>query len=232
MSSCADASAEPFYSVILPTYNEVGSIAYLLWLLLRALEGLRFEAIVVDDSSSDGTQDAVRSMQKVYGDDAIKLLVRPAKLGLGTAYKDGLRCARGDFVVLMDADLSHHPKYIPQMVRLQREAGCDVVVGTRYARGGGVAGWGLGRKVVSRGANTLAAVLLGARVSDLTGKCAARAGCQCCCRRVAWAAVVTRSGLLQQSQPCHFAALPLVFTLTPPTVLINLHQPTTVAARQ
>lgn len=69
----------------------------------------------------------------------------------------------------MDADLSHHPKYIPAMVAAQAASGADLVSGTRYARGGGVAGWGPRRKATSRGANLLAALLLRPGLSDLTG---------------------------------------------------------------
>jgi dolichol-phosphate mannosyltransferase len=79
---------------------------------------------------------------------------------LGTAYAFGLESATGDFVLLMDADLSHHPRHIPQMIEAQRQTRADVVSGTRYVSGGGVCGWGTRRKVISRGANTLATLLL------------------------------------------------------------------------
>lgn len=94
---------------------------------------------------------------------------RSGKLGLGTAYVHGLQHARGDFVFLMDADLSHHPRYIPDFIRAQAETRCDIVTGTRYALGGGVCGWDLRRKLTSRVANYIAATLLRPRVSDLTG---------------------------------------------------------------
>lgn len=69
----------------------------------------------------------------------------------------------------MDADFSHHPKYIPEMIRLQQTQGCDIVTGTRYRPGGGVYGWDFKRKLVSRGANFLATLALNPGVSDLTG---------------------------------------------------------------
>jgi dolichol-phosphate mannosyltransferase len=76
----------------------------------------------------------------------------------------------GDFVVIMDADLSHHPKEIPAMIAKQREGNYDVVSGSRYIESGGVAGWDLRRKLVSRGANYLATLLLATGgASDLTG---------------------------------------------------------------
>lgn len=127
------------------------------------------EVIIVDDNSPDGTQDIVHQLIKIYGADKIKLHARPGKLGLGSAYIDGLSKCTGEFVILMDADLSHHPKVIPEFIKKQRETGADVVTGTRYAHNGGVYGWDLNRKLTSRVANFLASVLLAPSASDLTG---------------------------------------------------------------
>lgn len=99
----------------------------------------------------------------------VALHARPGKLGLGTAYAHGLRFATGNFVVIMDADFSHHPRFIPRMVALQRAGQYDIVTGTRYAGDGGVFGWDLRRKLVSRGANLFADTVLRPGVSDLTG---------------------------------------------------------------
>ncbi|XP_039686792.1 dolichol-phosphate mannosyltransferase subunit 1 isoform X4 [Medicago truncatula] len=128
-----------------------------------------FEVIVVDDGSPDGTQDVVKQLQQVYGEDRILLRARPRKMGLGTAYIHGMKHASGNFVVIMDADLSHHPKYLPGFIRKQLETGADIVTGTRYVKGGGVHRWNLMRKLTSRGANVLAQTLLWPGVSDLTG---------------------------------------------------------------
>ncbi|XP_020595082.1 dolichol-phosphate mannosyltransferase subunit 1-like, partial [Phalaenopsis equestris] len=76
-----------------------------------------FEVIIVDDGSPDGTQDIVKQLQQLYGKERILLRARPEKLGLGTAYCHGLKHATGDFVIIMDADLSHHPKYLPSFIR-------------------------------------------------------------------------------------------------------------------
>ena len=124
---------------------------------------------MVDDASPDGTLQVAKSLQKVYGPSRIVLKPRAGKLGLGTAYVHGLRYATGNFVVLMDADMSHHPKFIADMVRLQKAGDHDIVKGTRYIGDGGVYGWDLRRKVVSRGANLLADTVLRPGVSDLTG---------------------------------------------------------------
>ena len=102
----------------------------------------------------------MRKLSKAFGQERVLLRSRPGKLGLGTAYAFGLQSAAGDFVILMDADLSHHPRHIPQMIEAQRQTNADVVSGTRYVGGGGVCGWGAKRKVISRGANTLATLLL------------------------------------------------------------------------
>lgn len=80
-----------------------------------------------------------------------------------------MKHAAGNFIFILDADLSHHPKFIPAFVAAQRAGGHDIISGTRYAAGGGVAGWSLRRKLVSRVANYVAGVLLSPRVSDLTG---------------------------------------------------------------
>ncbi|CAD6196876.1 unnamed protein product [Caenorhabditis auriculariae] len=118
--------------------------------------------IVIDDGSPDGTLKVAEKLQAEYGADKILLRPREGKLGLGTAYVHGLKHASGDFIILMDADLSHHPKFIPEMIALQQK-------NTRYVGTGGVSGWDLRRKVISKGANFLAQFLLRPGVSDLTG---------------------------------------------------------------
>ncbi|EPB71482.1 hypothetical protein ANCCEY_09419, partial [Ancylostoma ceylanicum] len=118
------------------------------------------QVIVIDDASPDGTQEVAERLQKEYGEDKIILKPREGKLGLGTAYIHGLKYARGEFIILMDADLSHHPKFIPEMIELQKKENVgdslDIVTGTRYALGGGVCGWDVKRKTISKGANFLA----------------------------------------------------------------------------
>ncbi|EFN57145.1 hypothetical protein CHLNCDRAFT_57362 [Chlorella variabilis] len=167
----SSSSKSAKFSVLLPTYNERENIPLIVYLLVETFEKneIDYEIIVIDDASPDGTQDVVRQLQREYGEDRILLRPRPGKLGLGTAYVHGLQSARGDFVILMDADLSHHPKYIPAMLKKQAATGCDIVTGTRYRQGGGVYGWNFKRKLTSRGANLLAQTLLQPGVSDLTG---------------------------------------------------------------
>ncbi|KAF8909935.1 dolichol-phosphate mannosyltransferase [Mucidula mucida] len=168
------------YSVILPTYNERTNLPIITQLLIDTFtaHALAFEIIIVDDASPDGTQDVARQLARAYGEDKILLRPRAGKLGLGTAYIHGLNFVTGDFVIIMDADFSHHPKFIPQFISLQEKHNLDIVTGTRYratskpsatCTPGGVHGWDLKRKLVSRGANFLADTVLNPGVSDLTG---------------------------------------------------------------
>jgi len=162
---------EDKYSVLLPTYNERDNLPIIIWLINKYFteSGYNYEVIVIDDGSPDGTLEAAKQLQKIYGEDKIVLRPREKKLGLGTAYVHGIKNATGNFVVIMDADLSHHPKFIPQFIEKQKEGDYDVVTGTRYAGNGGVYGWDLKRKVISRTANYVTQVLLRPGVSDLTG---------------------------------------------------------------
>ena len=205
------------YSIIVPTYNEQLNIAMLLALIVEAMEeGTKrkegrkispssstpssYEVIVVDDNSQDQTQQTIQKLQKIEKyRDVLRLKPRKGKLGLGSAYIHGLQFARGEFVILMDADLSHNPKAIPEFIRKQEEGDYDVVTGTRYLASSssslsissritnsssstkssrkskikeqecGVYGWDTRRKLTSRVANYLAHVLLNPGVSDLTG---------------------------------------------------------------
>ncbi|XP_026192126.1 dolichol-phosphate mannosyltransferase subunit 1 [Cyclospora cayetanensis] len=159
------------YSVILPTYNERENLSLIVYMLYETFttHKLKFEILVVDDNSPDGTAAEYRRLQQVLDPERLHLLQRPGKLGLGSAYADGLKQIKGNFVILMDADFSHHPKFIPDFIRKQKDTNCDVVTGSRYIPGGAVHGWSLRRKVISRGANFLAQLLLDPAVSDLTG---------------------------------------------------------------
>jgi dolichol-phosphate mannosyltransferase len=73
--------------------------------------GVKFEIVIIDDNSPDKTQEVIFEMQKLYGDDKVKLLSRPKKLGLGSAYIDGSKLCKGNFIIIMDADFSHHVKF-------------------------------------------------------------------------------------------------------------------------
>lgn len=178
------------YSVILPTYNERENLPIIFYLLHRTFQhhSLDFEVVIVDDNSPDNTLAVAQKLQEVYNNNnskdadadvdasvesqsqMIKIVSREGKLGLGTAYVAGLKKCTGDRIILMDADLSHHPKFIPQMILVMNANDHDIVSGTRYRKGGGVAGWDLKRKITSKGANFLASSLLDPGcATDLTG---------------------------------------------------------------
>eukprot|EP01121_Diplochlamys_sp_Union-15-3_P005787 TRINITY_DN16122_c0_g1_i1.p1 TRINITY_DN16122_c0_g1~~TRINITY_DN16122_c0_g1_i1.p1 ORF type:complete len:136 (-),score=25.02 TRINITY_DN16122_c0_g1_i1:306-713(-) len=110
------------YSVLLPTYNERENLPIIVWLIAEAFSksGFNYEVIVIDDNSPDGTQEVAKQLQTVYGEDKIVLKPRPGKLGLGTAYLHGIQHATGNFVIIMDADMSHHPKYIEKFINKQK----------------------------------------------------------------------------------------------------------------
>ncbi|XP_028135608.1 dolichol-phosphate mannosyltransferase subunit 1 [Diabrotica virgifera virgifera] len=159
------------YSILLPTYNEVENLPIILYLIVKYMNrsNCDYEIIVIDDGSPDGTLEAAKQLQKIYGEDKIFLRPREKKLGLGTAYIHGINHATGNFIIIMDADLSHHPKFISQFIEKQQSQDYDVVSGTRYIGDGGVSGWDFKRKLVSRGANFLTQLLLRPGASDLTG---------------------------------------------------------------
>ncbi|XP_052581413.1 dolichol-phosphate mannosyltransferase subunit 1 isoform X1 [Peromyscus californicus insignis] len=135
----------------------------------RVLTAINYEIIIIDDGSPDGTREVAEQLEKIYGPDRILLRPREKKLGLGTAYIHGIKHATGNYVIIMDADLSHHPKFIPEFIRKQKEGNFDIVSGTRYKGSGGVYGWDLKRKIISRGANFITQILLRPGASDLTG---------------------------------------------------------------
>ena len=106
------------YSIILPTFNERENLPIIFYLIDKYLTkaNVDYEVVIVDDSSPDGTLQVAEKIQKSYGKNRVIIVSRPGKLGLGTAYGAGLKAAKGDRIILMDADLSHHPKFIPQMI--------------------------------------------------------------------------------------------------------------------
>ncbi|KAL1843387.1 hypothetical protein VTJ49DRAFT_1974 [Mycothermus thermophilus] len=170
MAPSKPSAEKDVYSVILPTYNERQNLPIITWLLNKTFSehNLDWELVIVDDGSPDGTQDVAKQLVKAYAPH-VQLQTRTGKLGLGTAYVHGLQFARGNYIIIMDADFSHHPKFIPRMIDLQRKHDYDIVTGTRYAGDGGVYGWDLRRKLTSKGANIFADTVLRPGVSDLTG---------------------------------------------------------------
>jgi dolichol-phosphate mannosyltransferase len=150
--------------VVLPTYNEVENVER----AVRAVRETGYDVLVVDDSSPDGTADVVERL--AHADPGTQLLVRPHKQGLGSAYVSGFTCGleRGyEYMVEMDADGSHRPEHLQEIVGEAERCG-GVVIGSRYVRGGSVSGWGWHRKLLSWAANLYTRALLGLRARDAT----------------------------------------------------------------
>jgi dolichol-phosphate mannosyltransferase len=152
----------PVVSVVIPTYREAENIGALLERLGRVREGsgIELEVLLMDDGSGDGSEERVAA----FGARWARMIVRDGARGLSPAVLEGLRAARGEFVVVMDADLSHPPEKIPELIESLR-AGREMAVGSRYVRGGSTdERWGLFRKLNSLVATVLARPLT--RVRD------------------------------------------------------------------
>ena len=158
-------------SIVVPTYNERQNLPRLVAAIAENVPW-PYEIVVVDDSSPDGTADLAHDLAKTY---PLRVFSRPAKSGLGSAYREGFAKAEGDVIFEMDADLSHDPRHIPALVRAVMD-GADISIGSRYAEGGRVVGWNAYRKVVSGVGNGLARYTLFLGVRDVTSgfRCYAR----------------------------------------------------------
>jgi len=171
-----DASATPQVGlaagkgvvVVLPTYDERENLERIAEAILAALPEANL--LVVDDGSPDGT--GVLADTMAAREPRMHVLHRPAKAGLGVAYRDGFRwaLARSETraIVQMDADFSHDPADLPRLLA-PLMTGSDLVLGTRYMRGGGTVGWPIHRKLISRAGTTFARVVLLLPYRDLTG---------------------------------------------------------------
>ena len=133
-------------SVVVPTYNEAGSVTGLAERLRAALTGRDWELVIVDDGSPDGTADLAAALAPRI---PVTVVRRAGKAGLASAVVAGFGAARGDILVVMDADLSHPPETVPALADAIA-SGADLAVGSRYVTGGGVRDWPLTRRVVSR----------------------------------------------------------------------------------
>jgi len=152
--------------IVIPTYNERDNIER----LVEGILALRpdVQVLIVDDGSPDGTGEIAEALKERYSH--VHAIHRPCKQGLGTAYIAGFKWALAsgiDYVVTMDADFSHHPRYIPQV--LAEAQTHDLVIGSRYIAGGGTLDCSPGRQLLSRTANAFARGALGLKVNDCTG---------------------------------------------------------------
>jgi dolichol-phosphate mannosyltransferase len=158
-------------TVVVPTYNEADNLP----LLMKALMALPLPALrvlVADDNSPDGTGTVAEELVDSYGADRISVVHRRGKEGLGRAYVDGLTRAveaGAEYVVQMDADLSHPPEALPSLLGVLLSTGADAVIGSRYVTGGQLAAdWGLHRRLLSGWANVYVRAITGMRVRDVT----------------------------------------------------------------
>jgi dolichol-phosphate mannosyltransferase len=156
--------------LVLPTYNEAENIEPFIRAVLPQLAAAapEYHVLVVDDSSPDGTGEIADRLAAELPQ--VEVLHRAQKQGLGRAYLAGFAYALeagADFVLEMDSDFSHDPEDLPRLIEAAQHA--DLVLGSRYVRGGGVSDWGLTRRLLSRGGSTYARYVLGIPVRDLTG---------------------------------------------------------------
>ena len=153
--------------IVTPTYNERRNIDELLPAIRKACTRVSPDILVVDSASPDGTAQAVQQLQK--SDPQIFLIEQKAKMGLGNAYLEGMRWVLAhdyDVMIMMDADFSHHPRYLNTMIEEIEKN--DLVVGSRYVPNGGVENWPFYRLFLSRFANWYAKTLMGLPFTDLT----------------------------------------------------------------
>ncbi|HEX2615137.1 MAG TPA: glycosyltransferase family 2 protein [Nitrososphaera sp.] len=156
-------------SIVLPTYNESQNIARMLDSIAGALPaGTAAEIIVVDDNSPDGTGDIATLHGKSINSGKLRIEVvrRQGKLGLSSAILAGVQSASGDIVVVMDGDFSHPPQTIPHMIEELQDSRYDIIVASRYVKGGSIAGWPFKRRLMSKGATKIAKYGLGIQVKD------------------------------------------------------------------
>ena len=164
--------------VIIPTYNEIENIAKITGAVLD-IEG-RYDILVIDDGSPDGTGEEVKRLQSIYPE-RLHLIERSGKLGLGTAYVTGFKWALEhayDYIFEMDADFSHNPDDLPRLLRPVAEGRADMSVGSRYCDGINVVNWPISRILISYCASIYVRTVLGFRIYDST------AGFACYSRKV------------------------------------------------
>jgi dolichol-phosphate mannosyltransferase len=164
--------------LVMPTYNEAENLEAIVRAVTVELERTvpgEHRILIVDDNSPDGTGALADNLAREL--EGVEVLHRQMKEGLGQAYLAGFERALAhgaELVMEMDADFSHDPRYIPELIGAAADA--DLVLGSRYVDGGGVRNWGLIRRLVSRGGCIYARIILGVDVHDLTGgfKCIRR----------------------------------------------------------
>ena len=157
-------------AIVIPTYNEAETIPSLINELFEKIKQFveKLDILIIDDSSPDGTADIVRELGTKY--EKITVIQRPKKMGLGAAYKEGFRYVLekldSELVLQMDADHSHQPSEIPNM--LEKIKNFDFLVASRHVEGSDVIGWGIGRKATHSIAGAIARICAKIEIKDST----------------------------------------------------------------
>ena len=154
----------PALCVVIPVLNERGNIAPLVDKLHATLQGEQWEAIFVDDDSTDGTREAIRDIAQ--HDPRIRLLHRIGRRGLASAFIEGAQASLAPYIAAMDGDLQHDETLLPQMLAVLRSEPIDIVVGSRYVEGGGLGEWSQNRATMSGAATRLSRIVLRATIAD------------------------------------------------------------------
>jgi dolichol-phosphate mannosyltransferase len=154
----------PELAVIVPTFNEQANVEEVVCRVAAALEGVAWELIFVDDDSPDGTAALVRRLSR--RDPRVRVLRRVRRRGLSSACVEGMLASSAPFLAVMDADLQHDERILPQMLAAVRDGGLDVAVGSRHVAGGSMGGWSRDRRIVSRAATGLSRLVLKAELHD------------------------------------------------------------------
>jgi dolichol-phosphate mannosyltransferase len=151
-------------TVVVPTFNERANVSLLIDRLHVVLDGIAWEVIFVDDDSPDGTAEHVCSLSQ--SDPRVRGLLRIGRRGLSTACIEGILASSAPYIAVMDADLQHDDRLLPDMLAVLKREGCDVVVGSRYVSGGGVGNWDRRRVRISAFANGLSRILCKVDIAD------------------------------------------------------------------
>jgi len=163
--SLASAGLAPLeLTVVIPTLNERDNIVPLLDKLRACLGGVAWEALFVDDDSSDGTASCLRELGRL--DPRVRCVQRVGRRGLSSACVEGVLCSAAPVIAVIDADMQHDERLLPRMLDLIRGGDVDIVVGSRYMQGGGVGNWDRKRILISRFATRLSAAVVRAELTD------------------------------------------------------------------
>ncbi len=170
MSLAKNKHGQTQVSILIPTYNESQNIINILKSIGEHIpKNILTQTIVIDDNSPDGTgnlvDEYITNVKKI-ANNTIDVIHRRAKHGLSSAILNGIQKATGDTIVVMDSDFSHPPNIIPKMIDALKQSQCDIVIASRYVTGGGINGWSLKRRLISKVATKIANKGLGVKEKD------------------------------------------------------------------